>query len=58
MFMKKYFLSMLGSFCRVKRFHLGGKYFSDDEEVEMEVRKWLRQQKKDFCVAGSDSLIK
>jgi hypothetical protein len=23
-----------------------GKYFSDDEEVEMEVRKWLSQQSK------------
>jgi histone-lysine N-methyltransferase SETMAR len=24
--------------------HLGGKHFADDEEVEMEVWKWLRQQ--------------
>jgi hypothetical protein len=23
---------------------LGGKHFADDEEVETEVRKWLRQQ--------------
>jgi hypothetical protein len=28
----------------VKRFHLGDKGFTDDEEVETEVRKWLRQQ--------------
>jgi hypothetical protein len=28
--------------------HLGVKYFADDEEVETEVRKWLRQQSKDF----------
>jgi hypothetical protein len=24
--------------------HLGGNGFADDEEVETEVRKWLRQQ--------------
>jgi histone-lysine N-methyltransferase SETMAR len=28
--------------------HLGGKYFADDEEVEMEVRKCLRQRSKLF----------
>jgi hypothetical protein len=26
--------------------------FTDDEEVETEVRKWLRQQLKDFYAAG------
>jgi hypothetical protein len=31
---------------------------SDDEEVETEVRKWLRQQTKDFCAAGFDALVK
>jgi hypothetical protein len=41
-----------GKVCRVKRFHLGGKIFSDKEEVETEVRKWLRQQSKDFYAAG------
>jgi hypothetical protein len=29
-----------------------GKCFTDDEEVETEVRKWLRQQSKDFYAAG------
>jgi hypothetical protein len=43
-FMKKCFLFMVGSVCRLKRFSLGGKCFADDEEVEMEVRNWLRQQ--------------
>jgi hypothetical protein len=38
--------------------HLGGKRFSDDEEVETEVRKWLRQQSKDFHAAGFDALVK
>jgi hypothetical protein len=33
-FIKKCFLFTLRSVCRVKRFHLGGKYFADDEEVE------------------------
>jgi hypothetical protein len=37
---------------------LGGKRFADDEEVETEVRKWLRQQSKDFCAAGFDALAK
>jgi hypothetical protein len=32
------------SVCRVKSFHLDGKYLADDEDVETEVRKWLRQQ--------------
>jgi hypothetical protein len=35
-----------------------GKRFADDEEVETEVRKWLRQQSKDFYAAGSDALVK
>jgi hypothetical protein len=32
--------------------------FADDEEVETEVRKWLRQQSKDFYAAGIDELVK
>jgi hypothetical protein len=36
---------------------LGGKRFPDDEQVEMEARKWLRQQSQDFCAAGSDALV-
>jgi hypothetical protein len=38
--------------------HFGGKCFADDEEVETEVRKWLRQQLKDFHAVGFDALIK
>jgi hypothetical protein len=38
--------------------HLGGKLLADDEEVETEVRKWLRQQSKDFYAAGFDAQIK
>jgi hypothetical protein len=37
---------------------VGGKGFADDEEVEEEVRKWLRQQSKDFYAAGFDKLVK
>jgi hypothetical protein len=54
----KYFLFAVGSVCRVKRFITGCKRFVDDEEVEMEVRKWLRQQSKDFYAAGFDALVK
>jgi hypothetical protein len=55
---KEYFLFMLERFCRVKQLHLGGKRFADDEEVETGMRKWLRQQSKDFCAAGFDALVK
>jgi hypothetical protein len=34
-----------------------GELFGD-EEVETEVRKWLRQQAKYFCAAGFDALVK
>jgi hypothetical protein len=37
--------------------HLGGKRFAD-EEVEAEVRKWLRQQSNDFYAAGLNILVK
>jgi hypothetical protein len=35
-----------------------GKHFADVEEVETEVRKWLRQQLKDFHAAGFGALVK
>jgi hypothetical protein len=35
-----------------------GKRFSEDEEVETEVRKYLRQQSKDFYSVGFDALVK
>jgi hypothetical protein len=34
------------------------KRFADDEEIETEVRKWLRQQSKDFYAVGFDALVK
>jgi hypothetical protein len=49
---------MLGSVCCLKRFHLGGKRFADDEEVETEMRKLLRQQSKYCYAAGFDALVK
>jgi hypothetical protein len=39
-------------------FEKRGKYLADGEEVETEVRKWLRQQPKDFYTAGFDALLK
>jgi hypothetical protein len=48
---------MSGSVCCVKRFHLGAKRFADENKVETEVLKWLRQQSKDFNVAGFDALV-
>jgi hypothetical protein len=37
---------------------MSGKSSADDEEVEMEVRKCLRQESKDFYAAGFDSMVK
>jgi hypothetical protein len=42
-------------FCLLKN-HLGGKNFSDDEETEMEVQKWLRQRSKDVHAVSFDTL--
>jgi hypothetical protein len=33
-----------------------GKHFTDNEEVQIEVCKWLRQQSKDFYTAGFNAL--
>jgi hypothetical protein len=41
-FIKKCFLFAVRSVCRVKRPSVRDKCFADDEEVETEVRKWLR----------------
>jgi hypothetical protein len=41
-----------------KAFYLGGKCYADDEGVETEVRKWLRQRSKDFYAVGFDALVK
>jgi histone-lysine N-methyltransferase SETMAR len=38
--------------------HLGGRHFSDDEEVKTGGQKWLKQQAKDFYDAGFDILVK
>jgi hypothetical protein len=35
-----------------------GKRFADDEEVELEVQKWLRQQSKDFYAVCFSALVK
>jgi hypothetical protein len=58
-FIKKCFLFTVGSVCRIKRLttewrncHLVGECFTDDEEVETEVRKLLRQQSKRFLCCG------
>jgi hypothetical protein len=37
---------------------MDGKVFADDEEVETEVRKWLRQQSKAYYAASFDALVK
>jgi hypothetical protein len=45
-----------GSVCRVKRSQLGGRHFAYDEEVETEVRKWLRQDSKTSMLRVSTHL--
>jgi hypothetical protein len=56
-FIKKYFLLRLQVSVEQSDSQLGGKRFAD-EEVEIEVRKWLRQKSKDFCAAGFHALVK
>jgi hypothetical protein len=62
MFIKKCFPFMVGSVCRVKRFATEPRNpLKDVRKSQMmpdQVRKWLRQQSKDFCVAGFDALVK
>jgi hypothetical protein len=64
-FIKKCFLFTVGSVWCAQRFtsgsrnwHLCGKRFADDEEVQTELWKWLRQQSKDFYAAVFDALTK
>jgi hypothetical protein len=51
-FIKKRFLFTVGSVCRVKRFTVGSmnslKDFRKSQIIRDQVRKWLRQQSKDF----------
>jgi hypothetical protein len=42
----------------INKCFLGGKCFADDEEIETEVRKRLRQQSKDFYATGFDTRVK
>jgi hypothetical protein len=49
---------MVGSACHVKQFITGCKPFTDDEETETEVQKWLRKQSKDFCATCFNTLVK
>jgi hypothetical protein len=42
----------------VKKLPPWGRRFSHDEKVETEVRKWLRQQSKQFYAADFDALVK
>jgi hypothetical protein len=61
-FIKKYFLFTVGSVCRVKRFTAGSRNSLKDvrkpQVMPGQVRKWLRQQLKDFYAAGFDALVK
>jgi hypothetical protein len=61
-FIKKYFLFMVGSVCRVKPFITGSrsslKNIPKLQIMPNQVIKWLRQQSKDFCAVGFDALVK
>jgi hypothetical protein len=60
--MQEWFPFTVGSVCRVKQFTTEvdkrGKRFADDEEVETEVRKWMKQQSKYLHAAGFDARVK
>jgi polyphosphate kinase 2 (PPK2 family) len=61
-FIKKCFLLTVGSVCLVQRFKTASRNsFKDVRKShydETEVQKWLRQQSKNFCVAGFGALVK
>jgi hypothetical protein len=44
-------------FCLLRN-HFGGRGFTDNEEVGMEVWMWLRWQSKDFYAVGFNALVK
>jgi hypothetical protein len=51
-FIKKCFLFTVGSVCSVRGFTSLSRTSVEDEMIETEVRKWLRQQSKDLYAAG------
>jgi hypothetical protein len=59
---KDIFLFTVGSVCRVKRFTTGSRNsLKDTRKSQMmpeQVRKWLKQQSKDFYTSGFDALVK
>jgi hypothetical protein len=61
-FIKKYFLFTVGSVSSRKAIHnwieKRGKLFADDEELETEERKLLRQESKALYAVGFDALVK
>jgi hypothetical protein len=63
-FIKKCFLFTVGSVCHVKRFTVGSRNSLKDVRKSLmkqglkRMRKWLRQQSKDFYAAGFDALVK
>jgi hypothetical protein len=61
-FINKCFLFMVGSVCHVKWFATGLiNSLKDVQKSQMmpdHVWKWLRQQSKDFCAVGFDTLLK
>jgi hypothetical protein len=58
---KNYFVFMVRSVCRVKRFTTGRRYsLKDVRKSQMmpdKVRKWMRHQSKDFYGAGFNALV-
>jgi hypothetical protein len=60
--MNKCSLFSVGSVCCVKQFTTGSRNSLKDviksQMMSDQVRKWLRQQSKDFYAAGVDALVK
>jgi hypothetical protein len=54
---KKCFLFVFRSICRVNRLYFADKHFDDNEEVETEVWKWQSQESRDFYAADFDALV-
>jgi hypothetical protein len=61
-FINQFFLFTVGSVCCLKWFLAGSrnslKAVRKSKMMPDQLQKWLRQQGKDFCVAGFDAVVK
>jgi hypothetical protein len=57
-FIKKCFLFTVGGVCRISGLRNSLRDVRKPQMMADQVRKWLRQQAKDFCAVGFDAQVK